>query len=100
MYSRMGAKEIGIVSPHANYMQRDFFHYSNYSDYIHHNYYNGGIAMDYQKAYHLLFNAITDAIACLQQQNFGQAKQRLISAQLQAEALYLDSGDEHTFAPI
>ena len=52
--------------------------------------------MDYQKAYHLLFTAITDALDAMQQQNFGQARQRLMSAQLQTEDLYLEapSSDE------
>lgn len=46
--------------------------------------------MDYQKAYHLLFNAITDALEDMNDQNFGQARQRLISAQLQGEALFIE----------
>ena len=47
--------------------------------------------MDYQKAYHLLFNAITDALESMAQQNFGQARQFLIAAQIQGETLYLES---------
>ena len=46
--------------------------------------------MDYQKAYHLLFNAITDALDAMGAQNFGQARQLLISAQLQGEALFIE----------
>ena len=48
--------------------------------------------MEYQKTYYLLFNAITDALGALEQQNYGQAKQELISAQQQAEEIFL--GDE------
>lgn len=47
--------------------------------------------MDYQKGYSLLFNAITDALEDMAAQNFGLAQQRLISAQLQGEALYLEN---------
>ena len=49
--------------------------------------------MNYQKAYYLLFNAITDALASIQQQNFGLAQQGLISAQVQAESLYMETED-------
>ena len=47
--------------------------------------------MDYQKAYSLLFNAITDALEAMEAQNFGQARQALVSAQQQTEELYMDS---------
>jgi len=47
--------------------------------------------MDYQKAYSLLFNAITDALEAMEAQNFGQAQQALVSAQQQTEELYMDS---------
>ena len=30
----MGANEIGMKSPHANYMELDKNHYSNYNDYM------------------------------------------------------------------
>ena len=36
---------------------------------------------DYEKMYHLLFNAITDALEQIEQQNFGSAKDLLIAAQ-------------------
>ena len=49
--------------------------------------------MDYQSLYHKLFNACTDAIADMENQNFGQAKERLIAAQQQAEELYLSRED-------
>ena len=35
---------------------------------------------DYEKMYHLLFNAITDALEQIEQQNFGSAKDLLIAA--------------------
>ena len=44
---------------------------------------------DYEKMYHLLFNAITDALEQIEQQNFGSAKELLISAQQQAEEIYI-----------
>lgn len=50
--------------------------------------------MEYQKAYYLLFNAITDALEALEQQNFGQAKQELIAAQQRAEEIFLENEAE------
>ncbi len=47
--------------------------------------------MDYEKLYHLLFNAITDALEQLDAQNYGEAKETLISAQQKAEEIYIDS---------
>jgi len=44
---------------------------------------------DYEKMYHLLFNAITDALEQLEQQNYGSAKDTLISPQQQAEEIYI-----------
>ena len=42
----------------------------------------GGFAMtDYQKMYLTLFNAITDALAQIEKQNYGDAKSTLIAAQ-------------------
>ena len=43
---------------------------------------------DYTKLYHLLFNAITDALEQIDAQNFGSAK-ALISAQQKAEEIYI-----------
>ena len=37
--------------------------------------------MDYQKMYTTLFNAITDALSQIETQNYGDAKETLISAQ-------------------
>ena len=44
---------------------------------------------NYQKMYSLLFNAITDALEQIEQQNLGIAKTQLISAQQNAEELYI-----------
>ena len=40
---------------------------------------------DYTKLYHLLFNAITDALEQMNAQNFGSAKETLVSAQQKAD---------------
>lgn len=48
---------------------------------------------DYRALYFKLFAAIADAVEELEQQNFGAAKQRLISVQQEAEEEYLKSGD-------
>ena len=44
---------------------------------------------DYAKLYHLLFNAITDALEQMNAQNFGSAKEALVSAQQKAEEIYI-----------
>ena len=49
--------------------------------------------MVYEKLYHLLFNAITDALEQLDAQNYGEAKETLISAQQKAEEIYIDSAE-------
>lgn len=55
----------------------------------------GGMLMvDYQKLYHLLFNAMTDTLDALEEQNFGQAKTLLRQAQLDAEEVYLTATEE------
>ena len=45
----------------------------------------------YQKMYLTLFNAVTDALAALEAQNIGQAKDLLVTAQQACEELYLDA---------
>ena len=47
----------------------------------------------YQKMYYLLFNAITDALKQMDAQNYGEAKETLISAQQKAEEIYIDSAE-------
>ena len=44
---------------------------------------------NYDKMYSLLFNAITDALEQIEQQNFGSAKDLLIAAQQKAEEIYI-----------
>ena len=44
---------------------------------------------DYEKMYHLLFNAITDALEQMEKQNYGTTKETLIAAQQKAEELYI-----------
>lgn len=43
--------------------------------------------------YTILFNAVTDAIAALDRQNFGQARTLLIQGQQQAEAAYTEASE-------
>ena len=45
--------------------------------------------MNYEKLYHLLFNAISDALEQMEQQNYGTAKNLLITAQQEAEEIYI-----------
>ena len=44
---------------------------------------------DYQKLYTLLFNAITDAVELLDEENLQEAKSLLIDAQQKAEDMYI-----------
>ena len=46
--------------------------------------------MDYKKLYFHLFNAVTDALQAITQQNYGQAAALLISAQQETEEMYMD----------
>lgn len=45
---------------------------------------------DYQKLYALLFNAVTDALEDMERMDFGKARERLITAQQEAEEKYMD----------
>ena len=47
--------------------------------------------MNYEKLYHLLFNALTDALEQMEQQNYGTAKETLITAQQEAEEIYMSA---------
>ena len=49
--------------------------------------------MEYKKLYHLLFNAITDALEQMESQNYGDAKATLIAAQQKAEEIYITAED-------
>ena len=44
---------------------------------------------NYQKMYSTLFNAITDALAQIEKQNYGDAESTLIAAQQKAEEMYI-----------
>ena len=44
---------------------------------------------NYQKMYSTLFNAITDALAQIEKQNYGDAKSTLIAVQQKAEEMYI-----------
>ena len=44
--------------------------------------------------YHILFNAITDALQAIANQNYGEAKAILIAAQQQTEESYIKRGEE------
>ena len=46
--------------------------------------------MSDEALYHLLFNAITDALSAMEQWNYGTAKTILLSAQQRAENGYLE----------
>ena len=48
---------------------------------------------DYEKMYHLLFNAITDALTQLEAQNYSDVKDALIPAQQKAEEIYITAED-------
>ena len=45
---------------------------------------------DYQKMYLLLFNAITDALEEMENQNLGEAAELLRNAQSDAEDMYIE----------
>jgi len=50
---------------------------------------------DYEGLYQLLFNGITDAIKAIEKQNYGSAREKLISIQREAEDLYItEAGEE------
>ena len=49
--------------------------------------------MNYEKMYHLLFNAITDALEQMEKQNLGSAKDLLTPVQQKAEEIYMESAN-------
>ena len=49
--------------------------------------------MNYEKMYHLLFNAITDALEQMEKQNHGSAKDLLTTAQQKTEEIYMESAN-------
>lgn len=48
----------------------------------------------YQKMYTLLFNRVTDTLNAIENENWGTAKEILISAQLATESLYINTPEE------
>ena len=46
--------------------------------------------MDYEKLYHIMFNAATEAVKKLGSQDHGQARLTLVEAQQRAEAEYVE----------
>ena len=53
--------------------------------------------VNYQKLYTLMFNAATDVLEAMEQQNYGQAGDILRRAQIAAEERYMEdeeAGDE------
>ena len=49
--------------------------------------------MNYEKMYHLLFNAITDALEQMEKQNLGSAKDLLTTAEQKTEEIYMESAN-------
>lgn len=49
--------------------------------------------MDYKKLYFHLFNAATDALQAMEQQNYGQASAILIAAQQETEEMYMEDDE-------
>ena len=49
--------------------------------------------MNYEKMYHLLFNAITDALEQMEKQNLGSAKDLLTTARQKTEEIYMESAN-------
>ena len=49
--------------------------------------------MNYEKMYHLLFSAITDALEQMEKQNLGSAKDLLTTAQQKTEEIYMESAN-------
>ena len=50
--------------------------------------------MDYQKLYHILFNAVTDSLENMAEQNFGQAAACLRQAQQTCEEPYIEGEED------
>lgn len=48
---------------------------------------------EYEKPYYILFNACTDSLAALEEQNYGVARQLLRRAQVEAEESFLAAGE-------
>jgi hypothetical protein len=51
---------------------------------------------DYKKPYFVLFNTLSDAIAAIEKQNYGTARELLLKAQQAGEILILAQKDDET----
>ena len=51
------------------------------------------VVLMYQKMYYQLFNALTDALQAMEEQNYGIAREIMKKAQQAAEEMFLE-GDE------
>ncbi len=54
--------------------------------------------LDYAKLYHMMVNASEDAIAAIDQHNYGQARAILIAAEQASEELYLRQTEDEPAA--
>lgn len=50
--------------------------------------------MESNKLYTTLFNAVTDALGAMEKQNYGQAREILLHAQLTTEGMYMAQGEK------
>lgn len=48
---------------------------------------------DYEKMYHLLFNAVTDSLCHIEDMNFGTAAEILKQAQIDCEEMYMETAE-------
>ncbi len=53
----------------------------------------------YEKLYYRLFNAVTDALEELEQNNYGRAAELLKTAQRDGEEFYIEQGQKTKKAP-
>ena len=49
--------------------------------------------MEYPKPYTMLFNVVTDALAAMERQNYGAAREFLVNSQIACEAWFLSQED-------
>lgn len=57
--------------------------------------------LDYEKLYKIIFNGITDAIECMENEGSClRAKEVLIRAQQKAEDSYIDDGEADSAMPV
>ncbi|NMA25656.1 MAG: hypothetical protein GX936_08325 [Clostridiales bacterium] len=50
--------------------------------------------LDYERLYRIMFNGITDAVECMEQDDYERAKETLIRAQQAAEEYYMTADEE------